>query len=119
MKLWRENETVWKEIRPGVYNRVLYQEGFGSVSLVRFKKGSSFPLHKGGVDHLGILIKGSGTFDMGVRKVTLRELDAYHIKPEDDHGFTNTSEDESMMIEIFVPPRENSARIGQKPEPDW
>ena len=116
MKLWREKEKAWKEIWPGVYNRVLYEEGFGSVSLVRFKKGASYPLHKGGVDHLGILIKGKGIFDIGTKKLPFREGDSYLIKPEDDHGFTNTSENDSIMLEIFVPPREGSSKVGQEPE---
>lgn len=116
MKLWKDNKDVWKEIRPGVFNRVLYQEGFGSVSLVRFEKGSHYPLHKGSVDHLGILIKGTGVFDTGLQKIAFNEGDSYFIRPEDDHGFTNTSEGASIMLEIFVPPREGSSKIGQNPE---
>ncbi len=116
MKFWKEHSVAWKEILPGVFNRVLYEKDFGSVSLVRFKKGASYPLHKGAVDHLGILIKGSGVFDIGVRKVILREGDSYFINPEDDHGFTNTAEGDSIMLEIFVPPRKGSEAAAQQPQ---
>ncbi len=118
MKIWKENHDAWREIRPGVFNRVLYEKEFGSVSLVRFRKGASYPLHKGGVNHLGVLIEGSGVFDSGVRKVEFREGDAFFIDPEDDHAFTNTSQGESIMLEIFAPPREDHASRGQKPETD-
>lgn len=118
MKFWKDDSTTWKEILPGIYNRVLYEKEFGSVSLVRFKKGASYPLHKGAVDHLGILIKGSGVFDIGVGKVVLREGDSYFINPKDDHGFTNTSEGDSIMLEIFVPPRQGSESVAQKPLDD-
>lgn len=94
----------------------MYETDFCSVSMVRFKKGASYPLHKGAVDHLGILTKGSGVFDIGTRKVVLREGDAYFIKPDDDHGFTNTSQEDSIMMEIFVPPREGSAKVAQPSE---
>jgi quercetin dioxygenase-like cupin family protein len=116
MKFWKNAATAWRNIRPGVSNRVLYEDHFGSVSLVRFEKGANYPLHKGAVDHLGILIKGSGVFDTGVRTVSLREGDAYFIKPDDDHGFTNTSDADSIMLEIFVPPRQGSASLAQQPE---
>ena len=116
MKFWRNNDKAWKDILPGVSNRVLYETGFCSVSMVRFKKGASYPLHKGAVNHLGILVKGSGVFDIGLRKVVLREGDAYFIKPEDDHGFTNTSDEDSIMMEVFVPPREGSAAVAQPPD---
>lgn len=118
MKFWKEADPAWKEILPGVFNRVLYEKEFGSISLVRFKKGASYPLHKGGVKHLGILIKGSGVFDTGAHKVQLREGDAYFINPEDDHGFSNASEGDSIMMEVFVPPREGSASTAQQPEHD-
>jgi mannose-6-phosphate isomerase-like protein (cupin superfamily) len=85
---------------------------------VRFDKDASYPLRKGAVDHLGILIKGSGVFDTGVRTVQLREGDAYFIKPDNDHGFTNTSDEDSIMSEIFVPPRQGSASVPQEPEDD-
>ena len=96
----------------------MYENDFGSVSLVRFNKGANYPLHKGAVDHLGILIKGSGVFDTGSRAVPLREGDAYFIKPDDDHGFTNTADGESIMLEIFVPPRQGSASVAQPSERD-
>lgn len=70
---------------------------------MRFKKGTNYPLHKGGIKCLRILIEGSGVYDTGARKVPLHEGDAYLIDPEDDHGFTNTSEEDSIMMEIFVP----------------
>ena len=117
MKLWKESGEAWREIRPGVFNRVLYEEKFGLVFLVRFKKGASYPSHNGAVDHLGILVRGEGIFDVGTRKTSFREGDSYFIKPEDDHGFTNTSNGESIMSEFFVPPREDSSKISQKPEP--
>ena len=94
----------------------MYENEFGSISLARFGKGASYPLHKGRVDHLGILVKGSGVFDTGVRKVPLREGDAYFVQPDDDHGFTNMSDADSIIIEIFVPPREGSASVAQQPE---
>jgi quercetin dioxygenase-like cupin family protein len=118
MKFWKNVASAWREIRAGVSNRVLYQTDFGSVSLVRFDKGANYPLHKGGVDHLGILIKGSGVFDIGSRTVPLREGDAYFINPHDDHGFTNTSDEEAIMLEIFVPPRQGTASMAQQPEHD-
>jgi 3-[(4R)-4-hydroxycyclohexa-1,5-dien-1-yl]-2-oxopropanoate isomerase len=116
MKLWRDDARAWREILPGVFNRVLYEKDFGSISMVRFKKGASYPLHKGAVNHQGILVKGSGILDIGTRKIALREGDAYFINPLDDHGFTNTSDGDSIMIEIFVPPRSGSEAVAQPAE---
>jgi len=70
------------------------------------------------VDHLGTLIKGSGVFDIGVRKVPLRGGDAYFVNPDDNHGFTNRSDGDAIMLEIFVPPRQGGASVAQRLEHD-
>ncbi len=116
MKMWKNTKVSWKNIRPGVDSRILYQNGFSPLSLVRFQKDATFPLHKAQVPHFGLLIQGKGVFDFGTRKMSFQEGDSFFLDPEDDHGFVNTFDGESMVLEIFVPPRDGHARSAQPPD---
>ncbi len=116
MKTWKNSSDSWKAVRPGVDSRIICQDSFSSLSLVRFQKGATYPLHKAQVPHFGLLVKGKGVFDFGTKRVNFEEGDSFFIHPEDDHGFMNMFDGESIVLEIFVPPRDGHARSSQAPD---
>jgi quercetin dioxygenase-like cupin family protein len=104
MKIWRLPGHHWEAIREGVQNRILASEGHSALSLIRFEKGADFPLHKAKSRHFGVLVKGEGVFQSSKGKVSVKEGDAFLVEEGEDHAFTNTSDGESIVLEVFAPP---------------
>jgi quercetin dioxygenase-like cupin family protein len=103
MKIWKDSSKQWEEFRPGVASRVLSQEGFSRLALYRFKPSSGLPLHKAKEKHFGLFIKGSGVFETAKGKIKVQAGDGFFINPGEDHGYTSSSKEESIVLEIFIP----------------
>ena len=116
MKIWRNSNDAWKEVLPGVFSRVLSEAEFCTLSTVLFKQGATYPLHKAKEKHFGMLTKGAGTFDTGKEKVNFREGDAFFIEPGEDHGFTNVSNGDSIVLEAFAPSKKEHLAQTQRPQ---
>ena len=114
MRIWKQTEEGWKEVKEGVLNRVLAQEGFVGISLVRFEKGAEYPLHKATSRHLGIVVKGRGVFRSGKSQTPFAEGDAFLVETDEDHGFQNSSDGELIVMEVFAPPSPRQLGLAEK-----
>ena len=103
MKIWRDSDNRWKEFKPGVGSRVLTQENFCKLALYRFKPSSGLPLHKAKEKHFGLFVKGFGIFETTKGKIKVQAGDAFFINPGEDHGYTSSPDEESIVLEIFLP----------------
>ena len=115
MKIWKASDNKWEEFKPGVESRVLGQEEFSRLALYRFKPNSGLPLHKAKEKHFGLFIKGSGIFETARGKIKVQAGDAFFINPGEDHGYTSSAGEESVVLEIFLPSSLGLSPTGEKP----
>jgi len=115
MKIRKQTHDRWDAVREGVKNRILADEGFSALSIIRFEKGAEFPLHKAKSRHFGILIKGRGVLHSSKGKVPFEDGDAFLVEDGEDHAFTNTTDGESIVLEVFAPPSEKQLAASEKP----
>jgi len=114
MKIWKEDVEKWETVREGVKNRLLAEEEFSALSMIKFEKGAMYPLHQAKSRHFGVLIKGKGIFQSSKNKVAVNEGDAFLVEAGEDHAFTNTADGESIVMEIFVPPSDRQLSLAEK-----
>lgn len=98
-----------KEVVPGVaYMKHMFG---GNMSVALFKipagKGAEFPLHyhKHG-EEVGIQLKGSSRLYAGGKEYTIHEGQAVVVPAELEHA-GNFGEEESWLLAIATPPRED------------
>ena len=115
MKIWKQSGHRWETIRAGVQNRILASEGHSALSMIKFEKGAEFPLHKAKSRHFGVLVKGRGVFQSSKGKVSVNEGDSFLVEEGEDHAFTNTSDGESAVLEVFAPPSETQLSHAEQP----
>ncbi len=103
MKIWKNSGDAWKEIQPGIFQRILSQEEFATLALYRFKPNAGFPIHKAGSEHFGLFVQGKGSFETDKGKIAVGDGDAFFINPEEGHGFFSSSDGEAIVLEVFIP----------------
>ncbi len=116
MRIWRDAAERWQEVKPGVSRRILSQEGFSALALFIFKPNSTFEPHEAREKHFGLFVKGRGAFDTPGGQVNVQEGDAFFIEPGEVHGFTNTSNVDAIVLEVFVPPTQSHLTHAQQPD---
>ena len=114
MKIWKQADAGWRKVREGVYNRMLAQEGFTAISMIKFEKGAEYPLHKAISKHFGIVVKGHGVFYSGKNEAPFTEGDTFLVETDEDHRFTNTSDGELIVMEVFAPPSPRQIELAEK-----
>jgi quercetin dioxygenase-like cupin family protein len=69
------------------------------------KKGSIVPTHTHPHEQIGYIVKGKAKLKIGEKEHLLENGDSYYIPPNIEHGATLI--EESTIIDIFSPPRED------------
>jgi len=87
--------------------------------LYQFKPSSGLPLHKAKDKHFGLFLKGSGIFETAKGKIEVQAGDAFFINPGEDHGYTSSSKEESIVLEIFLYSPGGLSSDSEKPDMEF
>jgi len=114
-KLWRERESSWHEIMPGVRRRIAAYSLTGMMVYYRIAPNTVFPKHTHPHAQYGIFLEGGGTFRVGEAVWNMKKGDSYYIPPDVPHELV-TSNQECLIIDFFTPLREDMLAEADKPE---
>ncbi|MFB0561247.1 MAG: cupin domain-containing protein [Candidatus Lokiarchaeia archaeon] len=70
-----------------------------------FRAGSVVPSHTHPNEQVGYMVKGKMKLKIGEKEHLVETGDSYYIQPNIEHGATLI--DESTIIDVFCPPRED------------
>jgi len=119
MKFWNNRNSDWREVIPGVERRILSTDKDVMLVLYKIKPNTMVARHSHTNAQHGFVIQGGGTFTFSNSKTyEVRENDAYYVPPNEEHMLLTGSEDESIFLDAFVPPREDFRHESRKADAD-
>ena len=93
---------------PGVKRRILSWDKDGMLVLYKIRANALVARHSHANAQHGLVIKGGGTFEFsGGKKYEIRENEAYYVPPNEEHQLLTGSEEENILLDVFLPPRED------------
>ena len=105
---WREAAPV--EALPGLVRRTLGQTGDMMVVEFRSEAGVEVPLHSHPNQQVGYVVSGEIAITIGGQTWTCKPGDSYSIPGGVEHGALFPVE--SVVIDVFSPPREDYQEPG-------
>lgn len=89
----------------GVTAKALFGEG-AMLNLVELEPGAVVPRHRHPHEQLGLILRGSMTLTVEDADHVLREMDAYTLPGDAEHGATAGPEG-ALVLDVFQPVRED------------
>jgi quercetin dioxygenase-like cupin family protein len=108
LKFWKERDSDWREVTPGVRRRILSSDKNAMLVLYKFKPRTILAKHSHANTQHGLVIKGGGTFEFSNgKKYEIGENEAYYVPPNEEHMLRTGSANENIFLDVFVPPRQD------------
>ncbi|MEN2974467.1 MAG: cupin domain-containing protein [Candidatus Caldarchaeales archaeon] len=115
VKVWRRGP--WIDFREKISIKTLSYGENCLLVLFKIDSGGQVPLHSHPQDQYGLVISGRGYFTSRDGNVEVAEGDSYHIRSNEEHGFAAITD--VVVIDIFVPPREDYLKLARRPDVDY
>ena len=109
------DELPWDEFHPQVSRKVLMGQNM-MIVMYKFKKGLTWPMERHESEQGGYILKGKVEFRSGETVTILGQGDSYLIEsnaPHESHYI-----EETILLDIFSPPRKNLMEKGKGFAPD-
>jgi quercetin dioxygenase-like cupin family protein len=105
--LWLDKPEAWHEILPGVFRRIVSSSPAAMMVLYRIEPDHVFPRHSHPHIQLGVLLEGSGVFEVGGKTWSLHPGASYFIPPNVPHELRTDANHRTVIVDVFVPDRED------------
>lgn len=115
MVVWHDRPEAWHEALPGVERRILAQGDGATMVLYRVAPNVTFPRHTHRHAHTGACREGGGRLTIGAVGTEMRKGSAYWIPGGLPHEFVSGPEGPSVILDVFVPDREDLAEEALPP----
>jgi len=117
MPLWHDRPDAWHDVLPGVKRRILAHGPGVMLVLYHIAPNSKFPRHTHPHVQSGTFLEGGGEFRVGEETWTMRKGSAYHIPGGVPHELVTHSAGPSVVLDVFVPEREDFLPEALAPDP--
>jgi len=114
---WVDKPDAWHEMAPGIRRRILSHSSLGMMALFRIEPGSVLPLHSHPHAQFGVFLEGGGEFKVGDSIWHMKSGDSYYVPPGVPHEL-NVGKNGLVVIDFFVPERQDYHGHIPEPEPD-
>jgi quercetin dioxygenase-like cupin family protein len=104
--LWHDKEEAWQEPIPKVHRRILANSQAATLILFRLDSGAVIAEHSHPHAQHGICLEGGGEFTVGGKIWKIGKGDSWYFPPGVPHEYRNTTDVQSLIIEVFTPRRE-------------
>ncbi len=119
MKFWKEKNSDWREVMPGVNRRILSFDNAAMLVLYNINPRTLIPKHTHTNAQHGLVLKGGGTFQFGDgKKYEIAENEAYYVPPNEEHMLLTGSAEENIFLDVFIPPRDDFRKESRIPDLD-
>jgi quercetin dioxygenase-like cupin family protein len=119
LKFWKERDSDWHDIVPGVKRRILSFDKDAMVVMFKIGPRTTIAKHSHPNAQHGVIIKGSGTFEFSNgKKHEVAENVAYYVPSNEEHTLQTGPAEENILVEIFTPPREDFRRESRNADLD-
>jgi quercetin dioxygenase-like cupin family protein len=111
--IYREKGSARSRVSEGITRReAACGKGCQIIEFI-LEKGSVIPDHSHPNEQVGTVVRGSIVLKMNGKNIAIGAGDGYSIAPGEVHG-VDVLED-SLVIDVFAPPREDYRDTGLKP----
>ena len=119
MKFWKEKQSDWREVAPGVKRRILSLDKDAMLVLYKMKGKTTVATHSHANAQHGLVIRGGGTFEFANgKKCEVGENDAYYMPPNEEHMLLTGPTEENIFLDAFIPPREDFGQESRRADLD-
>jgi len=105
VKFARKDEVKSFTLAPGVRGRVIFSSDKMMFLLVEIEPGYVVPEHSHPHEQMGLCLRGRALFRSGEEKKIVEEGTFYWIPPGEKHEVTSLTDDVSIFLDVFSPPR--------------
>ena len=109
------NQMEWEPVTDEVSRKVIMGSNMMMV-LYKFAEGCEWPLEQHKAEQCGYILKGRIEFTTEGKTLTLNAGDSYMIESMAPHQSLFT--EETILIDLFSPPRKNLMKKGKAFAPD-
>jgi quercetin dioxygenase-like cupin family protein len=112
MRFKNIDDVNGKLVLEGTRRRVLLHSENIMLVYYEIDPGAVFPSHNHPHEQMGFIIKGSGEFTIGGKKIFVNSGSSYFIESNETHGFRVLGEETCLLLDIFHPPRQDYITSG-------
>jgi quercetin dioxygenase-like cupin family protein len=87
--------------------KIVFKSDTVMFLLVEIPPRGIVPEHSHTHEQMGLCLKGRAEFISGKKKMRIDEGMFYWIKPEENHGVMSLTDETSLFLDVFNPPRED------------
>lgn len=95
----------WIDLGGGIKRRIISDGQELMVVEVHFQPGAEGYTHEHFQEQSSIVVSGGGMYSLDGVVYELKEGDAIHVLPNQVHGFVARNDMETVLLDIFTPPR--------------
>jgi quercetin dioxygenase-like cupin family protein len=90
-----------------IFGKIVFHSGTVMFLLMEIPPGEKVPEHSHPHEQMGLCLKGQAEFISREKKLLVNEGMFYWIKPKEKHAIISLSDEVSLFLDVFNPPRED------------
>ncbi len=103
MKIVRERDIDWKAVEEGIRMKVLsYGENL-MMTMVKFKKGTTAPMHSHPHEQISYILEGKFVYRIGGEEKIMERGDSVYVPSNAKHNVTAL--EDGIILDVFTPIR--------------
>ena len=107
MKVTKNSDLKAFPIFNDISGKIVFKTDKVMFLLVEIPPRGIVPEHSHTHEQMGLCLKGRAEFISGKEKVLIDEGMFYWIKPKENHGVMSLTDETSIFLDVFNPPRED------------
>src|ERR1700686_4800635 len=94
------NSQPWRQVAPGVREKVLVEASEARLLLYEIAPDRHFPAHAHREANFGLILQGGGRHHFEVTHLRVEAGDSYYVPPNILHDFRSNAGIKTMVVEV-------------------
>jgi len=107
MKVLKSSNLKAFPLFKGISGKIIFNSDKVMFLLVEVPPRETVPEHSHPHEQMGLCLKGKAEFTSGKQTKLVDEGTFYWIKPDEKHSVMSLSDESSLFLDVFNPPRED------------